>query len=95
MAVKFKRNGRKDQGSPIHGDSPGNWRDHSVGGGFTDEKGYRWCDTVNDHHCHHCGHTGHNTAYCTVEMPPEVKAWVLDSPGKEEWTMNSNLESDN
>jgi hypothetical protein len=52
-----------------------------------DEKGYRWCDTTNDHHCHRCGHTGHNAARCTAEMPPEIKARVLGSPGKEEHTM--------
>jgi gag-polypeptide of LTR copia-type len=87
MAAKFKRSGgRKDRRSPGRGDSSGNWRDHSEGG-IKDEKGYRWCDTTNDHHCHCCGHTGHNAAHCTAEMPPEIKAWVLGSPGKEEHMM--------
>jgi hypothetical protein len=89
MTTKFKRSGgRKDRRSPSHGDSFGNWRDHSAGGGFMDEKGYHWCDTMNDHHCHRCGHTGHNTARCAAKMPPEVKARVLGSPTKEERTMH-------
>ncbi|KIM71726.1 hypothetical protein PILCRDRAFT_16787 [Piloderma croceum F 1598] len=88
MAAKFKRSGgRKDRRSPGHGDSAGNWRDHSKGGGMKDEKGYHWCDTTNDHHCHRCGHMGHNTAHCMAGMPLEIKAWVLGSPGKEEHTM--------
>jgi hypothetical protein len=52
-----------------------------------DEKGYRWCDTANDHHCHRCGHTGHNATRCMVKMPPEIKAWVLGSSGKEDHSM--------
>jgi gag-polypeptide of LTR copia-type len=81
MAAKSgqRRGGRKEMRSPGCGDSSENWRDRSAGGGIKDEKGYRWCDTTNDHHCHRCGHTGHNTARCTADMPPEVKARILNN----------------
>ena len=62
MAAKLGQRcgGGKEMRSPGCGNSSENWRDHSAGGGIKDEKGYRWCDTTNDHHCHCCGHTGHN-----------------------------------
>ena len=81
MAAKLgqRQDGRKETRSPGHGDSSENWRDRSAGGGIKDEEGYRWCDTTNDHHCHCCGHTGHNAACCTADMPPEVKAQILNN----------------
>ena len=81
MAAKSgqRHGGRKEMRSPGCGGSSENWRDHSVGGGIKNEKGYHWCDTTNDHHCHRCGHTGHNAARCTADMPPKVKAWILNN----------------
>ncbi|KIM72018.1 hypothetical protein PILCRDRAFT_16514 [Piloderma croceum F 1598] len=88
LAVKFSKRGHKRmEGSPSRGDSSGNWRDRSDGGGMKDKRGYCWCDTANNHHCRHCGHTGHNATCCTVELPLKIKAWVLGSAGKEDHSM--------
>ena len=79
MAAKVGQRCGKEMRSPGCRFSSEIWRDCSAGGGIKDEKGYRWCDPTTNHHCHNCGHTGHNNARCTADMPPEVKAQILNN----------------
>jgi len=58
-------------------------------GGRRDEKRYRWCDPTHENHCHRCGRTGHIAARCVIDMPPEIKEWVLRWPGGEKQPMST------
>ena len=61
--------------------------------GVDDKKGFRWCDPTHDNHCHRCGRTGHIAAACYAEMPPEIKSWIQNRPGKEKSMYVSNASS--
>ena len=45
-----------------------------------EDKGYRWCDPLNEGHCHRCGRSGHIAARCIHDMPQHVKEWVMNGP---------------
>jgi hypothetical protein len=70
--------------------------DHSSGHGSVDNKGYRWCNPVNNQGCHRCGRTGHIAARCMYEMPQHVKDWLMaprsrsSSPSPKQPPHNSN-----
>ena len=51
--------------------------DHSSGHGSVDNKGYRWCNPVNNQGCHHCGQTGHVAARCMYDMPQHIRDWLM------------------
>jgi uncharacterized cupin superfamily protein len=74
--------GRNGGNNPSHGHSFG--ADGILKGteGKKDDHGFRWCDPTHENHCHCCGRTGHIAACCVSDMPAEIKAWVLNRPGK-------------
>ncbi|KZS88501.1 hypothetical protein SISNIDRAFT_490095 [Sistotremastrum niveocremeum HHB9708] len=47
-----------------------------------DEGQYHWCDPQNENACFRCGRQGHVAHFCIVDMPSEVKEWVMKRPSR-------------
>lgn len=55
-----------------------------------DSHRYRWHNPINKDYCHCCEHTGHIVHYCIIDMPKEIKTWILKGvkpQDKANWTM--------
>jgi len=90
----YGRNGNGDghgQGNR-NGNGNGNSSD-----GMVDDKGFRWCDTTNEHGCHRCGRPNHIAARCMYNMPQAIKdhLFTLTSHIAQEQVQSASILSNN